>query len=299
VNSILLQQGPEWELVVCTQGDDPSLKQEVERLRAVDPRIRFIHLDKMGKSLAINTTMAAARGDVLAFTDDDCEAAPDWLAVIARCFEERPDVGIVAGDLIAPPAARLRPSTCPATSTIECVYRPSEHDFKGPPGFYWGGGNFAIRRSALDRVGPFDVNLGPGTEFPSSEDIDFALRAELLDVVMWTTPRSKIHHTYGRRSGISSVLAHHRGYAIGSGALIAKLDLAGHRLGREWGPPYWGHSQTMLGHLRLFARSPGRALRELYRVPHTSRSYYKFMEEYELAPGGLSRRKPTAVSRTS
>ena len=44
----------------------------------------------------------------MAFTDDDCEADPDWLEVIAGYFEREPDLGLLGGAVIAPPSTGIR-----------------------------------------------------------------------------------------------------------------------------------------------------------------------------------------------
>ena len=52
-----------------------------------------------GKSHALNTAIAAARGDLLVFTDDDVLPDPDWLVAFAEAAEAHPDVGIFAGQI--------------------------------------------------------------------------------------------------------------------------------------------------------------------------------------------------------
>ncbi|MSS71915.1 MAG: glycosyltransferase [Candidatus Latescibacteria bacterium] len=44
-----------------------------------------------GPATARNTGAARARGEVLAFTDDDCVPAPDWLGRLAERFDLSPD----------------------------------------------------------------------------------------------------------------------------------------------------------------------------------------------------------------
>lgn len=245
VEALLRQDYRAWELLLIAQGNDSALLQEVEQLTTRDTRIKVIHTPHFGRSRALNLALRHAQGDICAFTDDDCEPMPDWLTTIQDCFTSDASVGLVAGDLVAPQAPASRISTCPATYTIECIYRPSSSGFRGPPGFYWGGANFAVRQSLFASIGPFDEYLGPGTDFPAAEDVDFALRAEALDVTMWTTPRSQVLHTFGRRSGIQAVMKHHRNYARGSGALLGKLELWQHHLA-----PEWGRTRTLTQHLK-------------------------------------------------
>ena len=47
-----------------------------------------------GKSFALNTGIARARGRILAFTDDDAVVDVEWLSAIARAFAEHDCVGL-------------------------------------------------------------------------------------------------------------------------------------------------------------------------------------------------------------
>ncbi|OJV97133.1 MAG: hypothetical protein BGO39_19295 [Chloroflexi bacterium 54-19] len=235
-------------------------------------------MDQFGRSRALNKAVELARGDIFAFTDDDCEAAEDWLEIINHHFMQEPGVGIVAGNLIPPKVKGINISACPATYTIECIYKPAESGYRGPKGFYWGGANLAVRRSCFELVGPFDNNLGVGSEFPSAEDVDFGLRAELLGVVMWTTPKSIIYHTYGRRYGLKNVLNHFRGYALGGGALGAKLKVSGHWLSEEW-----DHPQPFFKTIRKFFPNPLKGLLFLYTTHYKKEGFRAYQAKYVLA----------------
>jgi GT2 family glycosyltransferase len=286
VDSIMKQQHQGWELIIVAQGNDELLLTSLQKATERDSRIVSIHLQEFGRSRALNAAVRVAKGDVLAFTDDDCEAAPDWLTTIADCFSAQPDVGIVAGDLVPTPAKHFRISTCPAAHTSEVIYRPAELGFTAPLGFYWVGGNVAIRRSSLDRIGQFDNYLGVGTDFPSCEDVDIALRAEALNIAMWTTPRSIVYHTYGRRYGLQQALKHHRGYALGSGALLGKLGLWKHRLAKEW-----GQARTLANTLSQIIHHPSKGLLEFYKSTYVRQAQAQYLANFVLDSKQVSQPK--------
>ncbi len=135
----------------------------------------------------------------------------------------------------------------------------------------------------MQQVGPFDNYLGVGTDFPSSEDVDFGLRAEALNVITWTTPRSIVYHTYGRRYGLKNVLKHHRGYATGNGALGAKLELWDHPLSKIWGQP-----QSIADNFRSLLRNPARYLLGRYKSRYIREGYQKYLAMYTLGSSRLS-----------
>jgi GT2 family glycosyltransferase len=284
VDSILGQTYRSWELIVAAQGSDPSLYSYLHDVSSRGGRIRSLHMPGLGRSRALNAATASARGEIFAFTDDDCVASPDWLALMCDSFAREPSVGIVAGNLVPSPRPRFQPSVCPATFSIDHIHRPVDAPDGAPAGWYWGGANVAVRRATFEYVGPYDDYLGPGTDFPAAEDTDYGLRAEALGVEMWTRPQLVIHHTYGRRCGIRQVLRHHRTYAMGSGALGAKLELWGHRLSKGWNPP-----RTRSTALADAIRNPPREALGLYKAHYAAVGTSRYLAEFQLGEDKLSR----------
>lgn len=266
IRSVLDQWVADWELVVVGQGDEGELRRTVEDAAAGDERVRYHHISRRGLSIARNAGIAATSGEVVALLDDDCEAAPDWLAVLGECFDD-PAIGLVGGSLLAPPTTR-RFATCPHLTVPELTYDPGGSDGAAPAG--WGviGGNLAIRRSVLERVGSFDEQLGAGTAFGGAEETDYMLRVELAGTVMRTSPRSIVHHTHGHRYGLRAIYRHKRNYARGNGALAAKLTMLGDGRGEEW----WRHNRAEIGRL-LRTRRVHRLPVSLLRLWHFRRAY--------------------------
>lgn len=232
--SIRGQSHTDWELVVVGQGEEGTLRAAVADAAAGDPRIRYVHLDRFGLSAARNRGISEAEGDVIAFMDDDCEAADDWLIEIATAFDRHPEVGVVAGSLVKPPAGAERFKTCPEMIPLEVLYDPVATGYESPEGFGVAGANLAVRRRVADRVGRFDELLGAGARFAAAEDTDYILRAESLGACLYSTPAAVMHHTHGYRYGLRAAYRLLRNYAVGNGALAGKLTLAGDPRGRAW-----------------------------------------------------------------
>ena len=158
--SIAAQTHGDWELIVIVQGGAaPAVAEAVER-EVPRSRARVLPQDGKGLSRARNAAVRAASGDVIAMTDDDCEAAPDWLAVLVDRFASLPQAGIVGGTVVAPPARVRGPGNCPSCHPGEVLYEPGALPDGAPPGFHWIGANFAFRRSTAELVGDFDELLG-------------------------------------------------------------------------------------------------------------------------------------------
>ncbi len=88
-------QLPEWEAVVVDNDSDDHTAQVCRDFRERFPgHFRFLVEKKPGKSNALNTAIAAARGDILAFTDDDVLCAPGYLQGIRTVFDRYPADGV-------------------------------------------------------------------------------------------------------------------------------------------------------------------------------------------------------------
>lgn len=110
---------------------------------------RLVRSDGRGPYAARNTGIRASEGDVVAFTDADCEPAPDWFRVIAEELEdERTDV------LVGP---RL-PADQPRLALVAAYERTKDaYVFDGGRThlYYASAQNLAVRRSAFERLGFF------------------------------------------------------------------------------------------------------------------------------------------------
>jgi glycosyltransferase involved in cell wall biosynthesis len=125
IAAILRQTWTDWELIVVGQGDADPLSRAVEEASGGDARVRYLHADRYGLSAARNVALRSASGDIFACTDDDCEARPDWLAVVTACFDADPGLGLVGGSLLAPrPAKRWVPSSCLSVTPAEVIHEP-------------------------------------------------------------------------------------------------------------------------------------------------------------------------------
>ena len=62
-----------------------------------------------GLGVARNVGLAAADGDIIAYTDSDCVVDPDWLTYLVDKFQSS-DVGAVGGPNFPPPEDSLVPS---------------------------------------------------------------------------------------------------------------------------------------------------------------------------------------------
>jgi GT2 family glycosyltransferase len=90
---------PERMEVLVAGPADEAVAAEVAAAAAADARcaIKYLPVHSRRRARLMNAACAAARGHILAVTDDDCLPAPDWLRTIGEAFAREPKAGIVGG----------------------------------------------------------------------------------------------------------------------------------------------------------------------------------------------------------
>jgi GT2 family glycosyltransferase len=124
------------------------------------------HAGPLGLNIARNTGVERSAGELVVFVDDDIRASAGWLQALLDAAREHPEVDVFTGPIHARLEGReLR--TCgregPPITTLELGAQDTDARYA------WGA-NMAIRRSALQRVGPFDVSLEHGGDEQEWQD---------------------------------------------------------------------------------------------------------------------------------
>jgi GT2 family glycosyltransferase len=141
-------------LVIDDAGASPDGREQARRLGArYEP-----HERELGLNAARNTGVERSGGELVVFVDDDIEASPGWLQALLIAAREHPDVEVLAGR-IRPRLEGRPPRACGGEGAPITTLDLGEHDTETR--YAWGA-NMTIRRSALERVGAFDVSLEHG-----------------------------------------------------------------------------------------------------------------------------------------
>lgn len=214
-----IRHAGDWELVVVDNGSTDDTAAVLDAFASAAPfPVTCVAESAAGLSRARNAGVAAAAGELLMFTDDDCYVEPNILDAVATAFADS-TVGFASG--------RVRlydPEDLPVTINESTVPLRFDAGAFLPAGEVKGA-NLAFRRTVLDQIGTFDTRLGSGTPFPS-EDADAAMRAALAGWDGVYDPAIVVWHHHGRRAG--DIAALYRAYDAGRGAYHAKLlGLAG------------------------------------------------------------------------
>ncbi len=205
------------ELLVIDQGGDSGVADLLAPILAKDSRLRYFHETTVGLSTARNAAMRVARGELVAFTDDDCTVEPGWSAALKETFAARPEVGIIFGHVERAEHDASK-GFLPGFKAREGLLT-RKRVFSGTS--RWGiGANMALRRVAWERIGPFDELLGAGAPLKSSEDLDYVLRALHHRIGIYHSGRARVIHYGFRPQALVAGLI--KGYALGCGAMYAK-----------------------------------------------------------------------------
>jgi GT2 family glycosyltransferase len=217
----VVPDGVTWEAVIVDNNSTDGTKSAIAPLIEENPqRNRYLLESRQGKSIALNTGLRAASGDVMVFSDDDCIPDPKWLATIAQEFTSDPSLGALGGrvELFDKQDKTVTIRTCMERTLISS----SDQLFS-----LLIGANMAIHRRVFEAVGQFDPFLGPGSRIGAvMEDLDILYRIFRGKFKILYSPDILVYHNHGRTTEEQLQALNHK-YVVGRGAFYCKHILGG------------------------------------------------------------------------
>lgn len=305
---------PRFEIVICTYNNAPVLDRALEAIarQKIPPGLRWSvlvvdnnctdgtpavvrrhvrsgRIPSLRRVVELNQGLTDARlrgaresaADWIAFVDDDCMLAEDWLAEAVRFAETQPRCGAFGGEI------RLQWEVPPTPLALRYRKAYSEQDY-GPepvrlptrrPYRYLAGAGMVVRREALEACGWLQGPLlqdRKGTRLTAGGDAEINVRLLLAGYDLWYTPACHLDHRIPeRRMAERYLIDLHRGIGAGScrmimrvihPSLVLKLLSCGLRIGRDLGllaallvASPWSSTgrsawRIQWGHLRGFVR---------------------------------------------
>jgi glycosyltransferase involved in cell wall biosynthesis len=186
---------------------EPGRESRVDHNR---PRLISIrHEQNLGLSAARNTGLAAATGEIIAFTDSDCRADGDWLYYLVGDLLNGPFAGVGGPNLLPPDDSHIAAAVMVSPggpAHVMLTDRQAEHI----PGC-----NMAFYKWALLEIGGFDPVFRQ-----AGDDVDICWRLEEAGYKIGFSPAAFVWHY--RRSTIRSYLKQQRGYGEAEALLVQK-----------------------------------------------------------------------------
>jgi glycosyltransferase involved in cell wall biosynthesis len=255
VASLVAQDYPLFDVVVVdNRPEDSPGRRELWARLSVDARVSVVAQERRGSSAARNRGVEVARGEIVAFTDDDVEVESGWLRALGGRFAVEPGTDCVTG-LVLP-----RELETPAQiwfehsgSKLESRYRLTHFvtdggAWRGRPlgglrrgrfqvtarrdgepdetffvyrGKFGMAANIAFRVNAFRALGGFDDALGAGIPSGGGEELQLLSRLVFAGGTIAFDPATAIYHTH--RSDYEDLRGRMFGYGSGYTAMLVSL----------------------------------------------------------------------------
>jgi glycosyltransferase involved in cell wall biosynthesis len=189
-----------WDVVVVDNNSTDHTRDVVTgRVDGFPVALRYLFEPRQGKSVSLNTGLAATDATLILFTDDDVRVSEGWVDASCRPMLDDPGIDYSGG-----PVWPIWEQPCPAwldQSRPDLWGTLAILDY-GPEGFVFEerrrvplGANMAVRRSLIDRIGGFDPDLGRrGSSLLGQEQAEFFCRSRKAGARGMYVPAMSLHH---------------------------------------------------------------------------------------------------------
>lgn len=200
LNSVVEQKAPreQWECVVVNNNSSDDTEARFAEFVEAHPdcNLRMVFEKNQGLSFARNRGIRESVGEYIAIIDDDERIAKSFISAYISLFDSVPDAVAAGGPIVAeyPDGRPLWMSHYTERMIANAMFWGHKvREF--PSGHIPGGGNMAIRRSAIKRYGVFDTSLGrTGESLLGGEESDLFERLRIAEAKYYYTPDAVMYH---------------------------------------------------------------------------------------------------------
>jgi GT2 family glycosyltransferase len=174
-----------FEVIVVDDASETPLDDALARVPP-ELQVTLIRQAQAGPAAARNAGARCARGELLAFTDDDCAPAPDWLAAFEARLHAAPKAAL-GGRTIN--ALSANPYSIASQMLISYLY--AYYNADPDRAHFFASNNFAVAREPFLAIGGFDAS------FPrAAEDRDFCDRWIFQGRALTYVPDAVVYHAH-------------------------------------------------------------------------------------------------------
>lgn len=260
---------PNYEVIVVNDGSN----DHTQAICSTYPYIRLINQANKGLSVARNVGMNAALGVIIAYTDSDCDADPDWLNYLVTTFQST-GYSAVGGPNFPPPEDSLVPSVVAVSPG-----GPTHVLLTDDTAEHIAGCNMAFKKSVLSSIGGFDPQFRA-----AGDDVDICWRLQDLGYTIGFSPSAVVWHF--RRNTVRDYLNQQRGYGKAEAMVYRKHPDRFNQLGQaRWlGRIYGDVSMSLMPtkpviYSGIFGQAP---FQSMYTPPAPVWSYLPSTLEWNL-----------------
>jgi GT2 family glycosyltransferase len=231
LQSLLALHYPCYEIIVVDNAPSSSATADlIQQSYGNVPQVRYVREDRPGSSWARNRGMMAARGEILAFADDDVVIDRYWLVELVRAFSRADGVACVTGlvlpvELETPPQFWIEEYGGFSKGFTRRIFDMAENHPKTPlypytAGRFGTGASMAFTAAFLRSVGGFDPALGPGSPAQGGEDLTLFFQAVTRGYKLVYESAALMYHPHRRDySGLRKQIYQ---YGIGLAAYLTR-----------------------------------------------------------------------------
>lgn len=205
LESLVRLNYPNYEVILVDDGSTDSSPEIASLFKTV----RYIRQTNHGLSVARNTGIHAATGEIVAFTDSDCRADEDWLYYLVGDLLTSRFTGMGGHNFLPPEDSAV------AAAVLVSPGGPAHVMLNDRLAEHIPGCNMAFYKWALDEVGGFDPIFTK-----AGDDVDVCWRLQQRGYRIGFNPAGFVWHY--RRSTVKAYLKQQRGYGEAEALLVRK-----------------------------------------------------------------------------
>src|SRR6266487_1430225 len=209
LQALLALHYPQYEIIVVDNAPSTSATADfIQQSYRNEPQVRYVCENRPGGSWARNRGIMEARGEILAFTDDDIVVDANWLVELVRAFSLADNVACVTGlllplELETPAQFWLEEYGGFSMGFNRRVFDMMKNHPQTPmhpytTGQFGSGASMAFTSAFLRRVGGFDPALGPGSPARGGEELALFFQTVTQGYKLVYEPASVAYHPHHR-----------------------------------------------------------------------------------------------------